>query len=163
MAIRPSWKNSYVFVVLIAFAIGILTVAVSVAVDWVLHGRGLVETWVVFGVGRNVYASDLLAAVVASTASGIVLGRLQARRRQLLARMQAVEDVNHHVRNALTAVALSAALHDNAELNERVRDAAERIDWVLRDVLPNTVEGRSIDTDPPRWGGGRYLPGRRAS
>ena len=159
MFINSSWKNSYVFVVLVAFAIGISTVVVSVAVDWVLHGRGLVESWEIFGPGRNVYASDLLAALVAGAASGIALGRLQARRRQLLTRMQAVEDVNHHVRNALTAVALSAALHEDAELNERVRDAAERIDWVLRDVLPNAVDGRSVGTEPPRWSGGRYLPG----
>jgi hypothetical protein len=157
--INRSWKNSYVFVVLVAFAIGISTVFVSVGVDWVLHGRGTVGTWEIFGLGRNVYASDLLAAFVAATASGIALGRVQARRRELLARMQAIEDVNHHVRNALTAVALSAALHDNAELNERVRDAAERIDWVLRDVLPNTLKGQNPGTEPSKWSGGRYLPG----
>ena len=144
--------------VVVAFAIGILTVFVSVAVDWLLHGRGLVGGWEIFGAGRTVYASDLLAAFVAGSASGIALGRLQARRRELLARMQAVEDVNHHVRNALTAVALSAALHDDVQLNEQVRDATERIDWVLRDVLPNTVDGRRAGTEPSRWSGGRYLP-----
>jgi hypothetical protein len=157
--INPSWKNSYVFVVLVAFAIGVLTVAVSVAVDWLLHGRGLVEGWQVFGSGTYVYASDLLAALAAGTVSGIALGRLQARRRELLARMQAVDDVNHHVRNALTAVALSAALHDDAELNERVRDAAERIDWVLRDVLPNAVNGGRAGSEGSRWSEGRYLSG----
>jgi hypothetical protein len=52
-------------------------------------------------------------------------------------------------------------------LTSRKRDvghpAAESIDWVLRDVLPNTVEGRSLETEHPKWSGGRYLPGRRAS
>jgi hypothetical protein len=55
--------------------------------------------------------------------------------------MQIVEDVNHHVGNALTAITLSAALREDAELNTLIRDASDRIDWVLSDVLSKTAIG----------------------
>lgn len=90
----------------IAIAIGISTIGSGLVVDWVAHG-----------IARRVYASDLLVGLAAALFSGVALFRLQARRRELLTRLQIIEDVNHHVRNALTAITLSAALREDAELN----------------------------------------------
>ncbi|MGB0124485.1 MAG: hypothetical protein WBP63_13680, partial [Silvibacterium sp.] len=89
-----------------------LTIAASTALDWAIHD-----------VVRRVYASDILEGAAAAVLSGSVLIRMQSRRRKLLMRMQIVEDVNHHVRNALTAITLSSSLRQDAELNARVRDA----------------------------------------
>jgi hypothetical protein len=144
--LRMSWRNSYWIVILIALAIGILTVAASVALDWAVHG-----------IVRRIYASDILECVAASLLSGIVLVRLQARRRELLVRMQIIEDVNHHVRNALTGITLSAALRDDEALDIMVRDACDRIDWVLNVVLPQTVGAKDVRGIDPRWRPGRQL------
>jgi signal transduction histidine kinase len=141
-----SWRNSYWAVLLTALLIGVLTLAASIALDWAIHG-----------VVRRIYASDLLECVAAFALSGIALLRLQRRRRELLVRMQIIEDVNHHVRNALTAITLSASLYDDTELNERVKDACERIDWVLSDVLSQTVGAGEFDRSNPRWQPGRRL------
>ena len=73
-------------------------------------------------------------------------------------RMQIIEDVNHHVRNALTAITLSSALRQDQELDAKVRDASDRIDWVLRDVLPQTINDRGSEAANPRWHSGRRLP-----
>lgn len=143
---RLSWRNSYWVVLLTALIIGALTLGVSIALDWAIHG-----------VLRRVYASDLLECVAAFTLSGIALLRLQQRRRELLVRMQIIEDVNHHVRNALTGITLSASLYDDAELNRRVKDACERIDWVLSEVLSQTVGAGEFDRSNPRWQPGRRL------
>src|SRR5947209_17705598 len=132
-------KNPYLLVAMVAVSIGLLTIGGSVSADWLMNNHGVTNGWVIYGTTVHVYGSDLVSGVAAALASGLALARLQARRRALLRRMQAVEDVNHHVRNALTEVMLSAALHTDSELNARVRDASNRIEWVLRDVLRRTI------------------------
>jgi len=144
-AILP-WTNSYSFIILLALLIGVFAMIASFGFDWMLHGML-----------RPLYASDLLEGAVAAALSGAALLKLQKRRRELLVRMQIVEDVNHHVRNALTAVVLSASLREDAELNALVRNACERIDWVLNDVLPQSIEASDIEAVRPRWTAGRQL------
>ncbi len=143
---RLTWKSSYWFVVLLALSIGVCVIASSIGIDWLIHG----------GV-RRVYASDWFEGAAAAALSGAALLRMQARRRELMVRMQIVEDVNHHVRNALTAIVLSASLHEDAELNAHVKDACERIDWVLSDVLSQSVGATSLNARHPTWRAGRQL------
>ena len=143
---RMSWRNSYWIVILTAISIGTLTILSSLILDWAMHGMV-----------RRVYASDLLEWIAVAFFSGVVLVRMQARRRELLIRMQIVEDVNHHVRNALTSITLSAALREDAQLDARVRDACERIDWVLSDVLSQTVRASHLRKILPKWRSGRQL------
>jgi hypothetical protein len=138
-----SWRSSYWFVVLIALAIGVSTIGASLAVDWVAHG-----------IARRVYASDLLVGLTAAMFSGAALFQVQARRRELLRRMQIVEDVNLHVRNALSVITLSAALREDAELNILIRDASDRIDWALSDVLSKTAVAGDLRSTHPQWNSG---------
>jgi hypothetical protein len=100
--ILNTWTSSYWFVALLALMIGALAVATSFGFDWIMHGEI-----------RRIYASDVLEGAVAAVFSGAALLKLQGRRRELLVRMQIVEDVNHHVRNALTSVVLSASLRED--------------------------------------------------
>lgn len=141
-----SWKHSYWVIALIAILIGVLTIPANIAWDWATKGflRGMLP-------------SDILDAVVAAVVSGFVLLRMQAHRRELLVRMQIIEDVNHHLRNALEAITLSSSLRQDKELDAKVKDAYDRIDWVLRDVLPRTVGNRGSETADSRWHSGRRL------
>ncbi|HEY4380392.1 MAG TPA: hypothetical protein VGN01_08615 [Acidobacteriaceae bacterium] len=141
-----TWTSSYWFVALLALMIGLLAIAASLGFDWVLHGDL-----------RPIYGSDLLEGALAALFSGAALLKLQARRRELLVRMQIVEDVNHHVRNALACVVLSASLREDQELNALVKDACERIDWVLNDVLPQSIEANTLKAEHPTWTSGRQL------
>lgn len=140
------WTSSYWVVILVALLIGMLTILLSLTVDWVLHHEV-----------RPLYASDFLEGVLAAILSGVALLRIQSRHRELLVRMQIVEDVNHHVRNALTGIVLSASLREDPDLNAQVREACARIDWVLSDVLSQSVHGNGHDGENPKWGSGRRL------
>jgi hypothetical protein len=131
---------------LIALSIGVFTIVVSIALDWAVHD-----------IVRRIYASDILEGAAAAALSGFVLIRMQSHRRELLVRMQIIEDVNHHVRNALTAITLSSSLRQDMELNALVRDACDRIDWVLNDVLSQTSGDRCSKATHPRWHSGRRL------
>jgi signal transduction histidine kinase len=141
------WTGSYWIVILLALCIGLLAVLFSLTIDRVLNGEF-----------RHIFASDWFEALGATILSGIALLRIQARRRELMVRMQIVEDVNHHVRNALTAIVFSASLRDDPELDAQVKDACARIDWVLSDVLSRSVNGAHTDLPAhPAWRAGREL------
>ena len=141
-----TWRTSYSLVVLIALLIGALTILSSIGIDRVMHGSF-----------RRTYASDWFEGAAATLLSSLFLTRLQAQKRELMVRMQIVEDVNHHVRNALTSIVLSASLHEDPELNARIKDACDRIDWVLSDVLSQSVNATDLKAEHPAWRAGRQL------
>ncbi len=144
--IQITWKDSYWIMLLIALCIGLSSILVSVLVDRILHGFF-----------RPLYASDWLEALLVTSISGAALLRVQRNQRELVRRMQIVEDVNHHVRNALTSIVLSASLNEDPELNARIRDACARIDWVLSDVLSQSVHAEDGPDKLSRWRAGRKL------
>lgn len=139
-----AWRNSYWFAASVAVFIGALVVFGSRLLDLLVNG-----------IGRGVLASDWLAGALVTVLCGAALVRIQMRRRELLRRTQIIEDVNHHVRNALAAITLTTALREDKELNALVKDASERIDWVLSEVLPS--DAAPSVPQPPRWRPGRQL------
>jgi hypothetical protein len=145
-AVVLAWTSSYWLVVLLALATGVFGMLSSFGFDRMLHG-----------IIRPVYASDLFEGAVVSLFSAAALLKIQGRRKELQTRMQIVEDVNHHVRNALASVVLSAALREDPELDSLVKDACQRIDWVLNDVLPQSVDGKDLGPRSREWTSGRQL------
>jgi hypothetical protein len=126
---EPDRRDGHPFLVALGFAVvtGVAVFIAGVAIDSVM----LRET-------RQILFSDLLTAGVVAVLA-FAWARVQASRRQHeLRQMQAAAEVNHHVRNALTAVLYSVQIHDNPELVEITRSAAARVDWVLREVYPVT-------------------------
>jgi len=54
--------------------------------------------------------------------------------------MEIAAEVNHHIRNALTAIVFSASVENDPSLQLILKEATERIDWVLTTVLPDGEE-----------------------
>jgi hypothetical protein len=50
-----------------------------------------------------------------------------------------IAEMNHHVRNALQAIALSPYAEKSKQI-ELIGESAERIQWALREILPGEVE-----------------------
>ena len=76
----------------------------------------------------------------------------EKRRRVILARrMEIVAEVNHHIRNALTAVVFSASVQSDESLQSVLKDATERIDWVLTNVLPDGDSSLQWPVQAPAW------------
>lgn len=81
---------------------------------------------------------------------GIIAGLLvfvyeRARTRRLTRQLQTIALMNHHVRNALQVIAYSSYAPQEAQQLVSVRDAVERIEWALQEVLPQSVQ----DADEP--------------
>ncbi len=81
-------------------------------------------------------ASDCVAAVVAGTLVFRLLQYEQERRRQLRQRLEVIAEMNHHVRNALQVISLSAYSYADQQQLVTVKESVNRIQWALREILP---------------------------
>jgi hypothetical protein len=114
-----------------SFAVGVVVFAMGVLANW-LSRDVLTAKWQIL--------DDLLLAGVAGV---IVLWYERLRTRALLQRLLIIREMNHHVRNALQVVIYAASEHKDEHLAGLLRDAVERIDWALKEVLPETEESRT--------------------
>ena len=129
-----------------------------IVAGWPIYVTAFLTAVVVFATGilvdellgiknREVLFSDVFTAIVAGLLAWLA-GRYYARARQAaLNRLRATADVNHHVRNALTAVLYSVHLNRDPELMRITKDAVSRIDWVLREVLRDGGDAVQVQPD----------------
>jgi len=82
-----------------------------------------------------VEASDALGGLVAGGLSFRLLQYERERRARLRQRVAVIADMNHHVRNALQVISLTAYSSGDKEQLEAIKDSMERIQWALREVL----------------------------
>lgn len=118
----------------------------------------VILAFVSFGLGTLVEALQLAQGirgwtlVIDNLAAAIMLGLVvfvyeRHRERELLRRLQVIELMNHHVRNALQPVMYLPYSQDQQQQVNMVRDAVERIDWALREILPGSGVGEPPSKD----------------
>jgi len=77
---------------------------------------------------------------------GLVVFVYERRReRELMRKLQIIELMNHHVRNALQPVMYLPHFQDQQMQLNTIRDSVQRIDWALREILPGTT----AEEEPP--------------
>jgi hypothetical protein len=89
---------------------------------------------------------DNLAAGIA--AGLVVLFYERWRQREVDTKLRTIRLMNHHVRNALQVISAAPCGVDGSVQQTRVRDAVNRIEWALRDVLPAEIELTDAATPP---------------
>jgi len=81
----------------------------------------------------------LLAETVSALVVALLTARLMhaanQRREAALLRMQVISEMNHHIRNALAAVTLSADSIQNQQCVRVISESVDRIEWALREIL----------------------------
>jgi hypothetical protein len=102
----------------------------SLALDYILlvHRDSPVAT---------VEVSDGLAAVLAGVLFYKILDAGRRRRKLVLHRLETIDQMNHHIRNALQVI--SFTVHSNQEHAKEVANidrAVNRIQWALKEILP---------------------------
>jgi hypothetical protein len=84
----------------------------------------------------STFADNLATSVCA----GLFVLLYERRRNQFLTdRLRVIQEMNHHVRNALQVISYSARQQPDERLGTMVRESSERIEWALREIL----EGKS--------------------
>ena len=112
---------------LIAAAIGVIMFVGSLAFDLALLKNEATLAIVI---------SNGLAGLLAATLVFTVLAVGREQRRRLAERMDAMNEVNHHIRNALQSLAFTAAALKGTKNAEAIGEAVQRIQWALHEVLP---------------------------
>jgi hypothetical protein len=123
----------------LALFAGVVIAMCGYGVDLVIHHA------------KQLYASDFYTFVVAFLMSYLLMQYEKRRRLILTRRMKIAAEVNHHIRNALTAVVLSASVQNDLQLHDVLEDAAKRIDWVLTEVLPDGEDDLKWPVQAPEW------------
>lgn len=113
---------------LIAAAIGVVMFLGSVAFDFMLLQHK--ETPVAIFVSNGLVA--LLAAALVFTL--LAYGRKE--RNRIVTRVEALNEVNHHIRNALQSLAFVAGTLRDRKEGDAISEAMARIQWALLAILP---------------------------
>jgi len=123
-----SQPSSWQFVMFAALAVGIVSFLVT----------ELMHTILVPDIGRSPerLLAEGFSAVVVSLLAAKLIQVARQRHQLLLARMQVIAEMNHHIRNALSPLSLSLDETENQQLKTIISEAVDRIDWALREILP---------------------------
>jgi hypothetical protein len=85
----------------------------------------------------------IIGSILSGILTSLLAYRLESetvnRRRADLHRFQIISEMNHHIRNAVQVISYHAFVSD-PETHGHIREALDRIEWVLRDVLPQVNE-----------------------
>jgi signal transduction histidine kinase len=88
---------------------------------------------------RERLLAEFLTALILSALTAKLIQIARERHRLMIARMQVIAEMNHHIRNALSPISLSLDATENQHLKSVVSDAVDRIDWALREILPREL------------------------
>lgn len=125
----------------LTFLVFALVTVAGYGFDRILNSDG-VNRKLILGVSNG-----LTGLVVAGLFLSFVRN-IQNHRRLIQARLEVIADMNHHIRNALQVLTYGAARHENERETEMMREAIDRIQWALREVLPGYVPERHIPREP---------------
>lgn len=122
----PTWRR----LAMISLLFALFVFCSSLALDYLLlvHRDSPVAT---------VEVSDALAALLAGVLFYKILDAGRRRRKLILQRLETIDQMNHHIRNALQVISFS--VHANQEHAKEVSNidrAVSRIQWALREILP---------------------------
>jgi hypothetical protein len=90
------------------------------------HGLHAASTWI----------DNLLLGIVASAIVFFLQRQQEAELRRQRQSAEIIEQMNHHIRNALQVIIARSALSKNEPETRQIEDAVARIEWALREILP---------------------------
>ena len=81
--------------------------------------------------------SDIFAGLLAGVLFFKILQAWRAQRQQILNRLDTIDEMNHHIRNALQVISLTVhANPQHAQELANIDQSVNRIQWTLREILP---------------------------
>lgn len=116
----------------VALVIGLVVYGAVGASDWAMYDAGLSPF-------RIMLSSDAVAAILAFAFSLKLMRDARKRREAIRRRLQVIGDTNHHIRNALELIQLSAQTTHDQQVIGQISVAVDRIQWVLRELLEEDV------------------------
>jgi signal transduction histidine kinase len=91
------------------------------------------------GRARERLLAEGLSALIVSCLTAKLVHISRERHRLMMARMQVIAEMNHHIRNALSPISLSVDGTADQLLKRAISESVDRIDWALREILPREI------------------------
>jgi hypothetical protein len=88
------------------------------------------------GSSKVVMAWNAVAGFAAGWMAMKTIESARERRKNISQRLKMIGELNHHVRNALQSIQLSAYSTHDQEIIASVGDSVQRIEWALREIVP---------------------------
>lgn len=118
---------------------------------WVIPLRSILTGFSIFFLGSlsdvwlQQHARSLLIAIMDDALVGVGVGLLvflyeRRQKQNIIRKLEVIRMMNHHVRNSLQVISFATSVPQQEEVTRKVRDAVERIEWSLREVLPGQRE-----------------------
>lgn len=124
-------SDSWIFALGVALGVGVVSFFATELMHYLLVPD--------LGRSRERFLAEGVSAFIV-TCLIAKLAQITRREHQLTAaRMQVIAEMNHHIRNALTAISLSADVTEDKHLVRVISEGIDRIDWALREILPREV------------------------
>jgi len=130
-------------VLLVSLGVGLMSFLATEVMHYLLVpdlGRRW-ERWLAEGV----------SALVVAFLTGRLLRSAHQQREATLLRMQVISEMNHHVRNALAAIILTAESGQNQQSLQVIAESVGRIEWALREVLLRRKPLQERPLNQPRY------------
>lgn len=108
--------------------IGFCVFAAAFAVDWLMYARGSNPIFMML-------ASTGLAGLISALLCIRALDEWYRRRIATEEYLRLVSEMNHHIRNALDVIQMSAALTSQGDAIQAIDASVIKIDWALRELL----------------------------
>ena len=108
----------------------------SISIGFVFFVLGSVsEVWL------QQHTHSRTTAIITDALLGIAVGLVvlvyeRRQERNLIRKLEVIRLMNHHVRNSLQVISFAASVPQQEALEAEIRNAVERIEWALREVLP---------------------------
>jgi uncharacterized membrane protein YccC len=127
-----------------AIAAGVATFAAVYGIDAFLARIELPAEATIF--------DDTLLGILVAVLVIVVQRQTELRRQQH--KLAVMKEMNHHIRNALQIIVYTTSNANDRDGVDKVRDAAKRIEWALREVLPaeprDTAKNAGWPPVPPK-------------
>ena len=127
---RQPWlmRASSLQIRLLALGAALFVFLTSLTIDLWLYRKG-------FAPVEFFSASDALAALLTFLFVSTLVSRANERRRLVHQRLRMIAEVNHHIRNALAVIQMSAHSTRDQEAIKAINEGITRIEWVLTEVI----------------------------
>jgi len=128
-----SFLRSFVALVVVAISSYLLEVR--------LHHHGIPSRYLIV-------LSSVLVGLVAAALVYALSTREQHRQEHVECRLRVIAEMNHHIRNALQVITFYSRKGEKQEVG--IVEAVERIQWALREILPQLPESMPTQKESDR-------------
>jgi signal transduction histidine kinase len=144
---RPPYSGIDAKTILVSLGVGIVSFLATEFMHYLL----------VPDIGRRWerFLAEGVSAVVVAFLIARLLHLAHKQRRAMLVRMEVISEMNHHVRNALAAIILTAESIEDRRSMQIISESVDRIEWALREVLVRRKPLQELVPEHPPSGSSR--------